>query len=673
MNFIVRRSWLLMLVALFITAAGQIILAQDDPQPPPAEIVNDEGGPVMVSGTLTYTNAFFTAGVAEPVVILEDQAGFVDRNKYYIIPVESQVLGKFTSNFYESPVDYTLSLPEVPQGSPRDVDHDGEDEAGVQIFAVAYWTNTWGDPYLEERDLYGGGWSGAYASTRASQDADSSGEIIGGKYIVYAPDDQQGFPSGFGDDGLLFTEDDPIVTLPAGYTTVDLDTDPFTFDRSREPVIDMIEPEDAALIDYSDQSFTEAFDSMVELFRERYAYTEYKGIDWDALRAELRPRVEQAEKDNDLSAFIFALRDFYFQIPDGHMRFPLVGPLGEEFAIQTEGGLGVALVELDDGSIIVNYLTSGGAAEEAGIELGAEILEINGEPISEAVSGIIPASSPFSTEETKRLQQLRYITRYPVDTEVEVTYQNPDGNEPVTTVLVTAPDPDSFRFSSFNVGLTGAELPLEYRLLDNGYMYVKIYSFFDNELLTIQLWERMIQAMSGGGVPGLIIDMRQNGGGSGFLANQMAAYFFQEELALGNTAIYDEKRGEFYTDPRGTDVFYLPPENLRYDGPITVLIGPNCNSACEFFSYAMIQQDRAQIVGQYATAGLGGGQNVFVMPGGLSLQFSAGRNIDNDGNIIIEGVGIKPTIKVPVSRETVFTDGDPILEAAIAYLDEVNS
>ena len=62
-------------------------------------------------------------------------------------------------------------------------------------------------------------------------------------------------------------------------------------------------------------------------------------------------------------------------------------------------------------------------------------------------------------------------------------------------------------------------LPVEYEILPSGYGYVRIYSFFDNELLTIQLWERMIQTMNDFGVPGLIVDMRQNGGGSGFLAD----------------------------------------------------------------------------------------------------------------------------------------------------------
>jgi len=199
-------------------------------------------------------------------------------------------------------------------------------------------------------------------------------------------------------------------------------------------------------------------------------------------------------------------------------------------------------------------------------------------------------------------------------------------------------------------------------------MYVKIYSFFDNDLLTIQLWERMITAMNDNQIPALIIDMRQNGGGSGFLADQMAAYFFNDPLEIGNGAAYDPSLGTFYSDRNRLSRYYLPPANLRYDGPIAVLVGPNCNSACEFFSYNMTLQDRAAIVGQYPTGGLGGGQKFFSMPDGLVLQFSAVRNMDANDNVIVEGTGVPLDVKVPVDEETVFAEGDVILDYAIQYL-----
>ena len=318
-------------IIIGIAALSLALPAAAQDEIPGAVIENDEGGVTLITGELQYTNLNFTVGVAQPIIILEDQAGFVDRDRYYIFPPESQTLGQLTSDFYESPVSYSLSLPVVPAGAYRDVDQDGETNRGVQVFAVAYWNNTYGDPFLEERDLHGGGWSGAYASTVVSPDAVDEGEIIGGEMIVYAPDDEQGFPNGFGADGLLFTEDDPIVRLPAGYTLVNLDTQPFTFDRAREQVIDLHEPEAAALVDFSSLSYTAAFDGMLEMFRKEYAYTEFKQLDWDARSDQFRARFIAADRNNNAREYLLALRDFYWSIPDGHMTFPITGPLGEIF------------------------------------------------------------------------------------------------------------------------------------------------------------------------------------------------------------------------------------------------------------------------------------------------------------------------------------------------------
>lgn len=633
---------------------------------PPAPISNDEGGPVGITGEVPYTNPFFSEGVAAPVVILEDQAGFVDRDEDYLLPVESQTLGQITSDFYTAPFSYSIALPIEPKGAFRDVDNDGETDTGVQVFAIAYWNNTFGDPFLEERDLGGGGWSTAYASTIVSEDPELEREIVGGTFLVYAQDGQQGFPSGFGDDGLLFTEDDPIVTLPPGYTMVNMDSDPFTFDRSRSPVIDLIEPDSAALVDYSDLNYTAAFDALVDKLANEYAFTEYKGIDWETLRTEFRPRFEDADASNDELEYRRALRDFAWQIPDGHISGPFIS---EDFRAAAIGGIGMAIRELSDGRILINFLLEDGPAAEAGIELRAEILEMNGQPIDEYISNTISYFGPYSTPHNLRLDQLLFATRFPVGTEVDVTYQNPGGS-PETVTLTASGEVDSFNFWLEDETRDGFELPLEYEFLeDEGVGYVEIFSFLDNDLLTIQLWERMIQDMNENDVPAIIIDMRKNGGGRGFLADQMAAYFFDEALVTGNTAFYEEERGEFYMNPDYEDAFFLPPESFRYDGDIVVLVGPDCASACEFFSYDMTLQDRATIVGMYPTAGLGGSVDDVAMPADETFRFTQGRAVDAEGNIHIEGIGVVPDIVVPVTEETLFSAGDPVLAAALAYLN----
>lgn len=643
--------------------------APDPTAPAPAEPAE---GPKRITGEVTYTNAFFTDGVAQPLVILEDQTGFVTRDRNFVFPPESQVIGQITSDFYASPFSYSLALPAEPTGTLNDVDHDGQADSGVMIFAVAYWTNTWGDPYLERRDQGGGGWSTAYASTRVSDDRDSYLEVYGGKLLVYAPDGEQLVPSDFGPDEKLFTADDPLMPLPAGWSLLDLDQTPFGLDRSEELVVDLLEPEGAALDDFSELTYTEAFEALLEKFTNEYAFTELKGIDWAAKGTEFRPRFEQAEQANDPHAYALALRDFTWSIPDTHVGFDQ-SLLDEDFFTATAGGLGFAMRETDAGAIIANFLLPGGPAEAAGMVWGAEIISLDGRPTAEVVAASVPWSSPFSNPIIARLQQLRYALRFPLEKgTVEVVFANPGGSAQ-TAVLAVVAERVSFSVSSFFAGQSDTALPVEYAVLPSGFGYLQINSFLDNDALSIQVWERALQYFNLIEVPGVIIDMRLNTGGSGWLADQMAAYFFEAEVVVGNTAHYDDASGGFYLDP-GDEVSLIPPRAaLQYAGPVAVLVGPACVSACEFFAYAMTLNDRALIVGQYPTEGAGGSVEQVLMPEGLFFQLTTGRAVDAAGQIHLEGTGVSPSLKVPVTFETLQRQAngeDVVLAAAEAVLGQ---
>jgi hypothetical protein len=119
-----------------------------------------------------------------------------------------------------------------------------------------------------------------------------------------------------------------------------------------------------------------------------------------------------------------------------------------------------------------------------------------------------------------------------------------------------------------------------------------------------------------------------------------------------------------------------PPENLQYSGPVAVMVGPACASACEFFSYAMTVNDRAMVVGQYPSDGAGGSVEQFVMPEKLNVQMTIGRAVDAQGNIHLEGVGVTPTVKVPVTVETLQKQAngeDVVLDAAVKALSAGDS
>ncbi len=658
------RKILFALVAASLVFAGAAI-AQE--APPMAEIVNDEGGVQTVEGQMYYTNLLTLAGVAQPLIITEDQAGFVNRDPVFSFPLESQTFGHFTSDPFVSPVSYTLPLPILPQGTLVDVDNNGQEDTGLQVFAIAFWSNMFGDPFLEQRDGYG--WSGNLASTLV--DAGTS-EVYGGKYLIYAPEEGQGFPVGFGDDSLLFTEDDPIVIVPAGYTIVDMDSDPFTFDRSNVGQMDLLEAESAEVADFSELSYTDAFNSIVDLLINEYAFTEFKSIDWEALREEFLPRMEQAEQDDDPIAFEFAMRDFSWSIPDGHVGvFPNSPALDDDFLTSTGGGLGMSLTELDDGRIVITYLTPGGPAEQAGLGLLTEVTAINGEPIDDVVSATVPFSSPFSSDINRRLQQLRYAIRFPVGTDVEITIQN-DAGEEENVQMTTVAERNSFAASSFVQGVTGFEPPITYEILPDGYGYVNIYSFFGNEILTVELWEEFLNLVNELGLPGIVIDLRQNGGGSGWLADQLAGYFLDQDepVVTGYTSHFNPRTGVFETNLDFPGLIYPAPEESRFTGSVVALVGPNCASACEFFAYNLRLINDTTIIGKYPSAGLGGSVDDMILPDGLFMRYTVGRAVGPDQEIHIEGTGVVPNVLVPVDETTVFAP-DPILDTAISYLNEL--
>lgn len=657
-----RLLTIISLSILTLTASAQQTAANTTPV-----TINNEGGAVFISGRADYTFPYFRLFLPEPYITLYDIAGLVERDVNFVPSAKSQVFGAITSNPQQPPFTYELSLPAMPRGEFRDVDQDGVAEQGVMMFMVAVVSNMWQEPFLERRDNFV---AGIIASANISTDIDRFLHLRGGKVIIYAPDDAQSFPIGSGTDGILFTADDPSAPVAQGYTIVDLSSEPFVFDRDLTPRVDLFEAEDAALDDLSDLGFTAAFDAAVDLLSRKYAFTDYKGIDWETLRTRFRDRVVEAEQTSDEAAYRRVLREFAWSIPDGHVS----GPFDfQEFQAMASGGIGVVLRQLDDGRVIVYEVLENLPAARAGILPRAEVLEINGVPIEQALEQTVPWTSPFSTPHNLRLEQLRFVHRFPVDTPITMTYRNPDSADTAIASMRTEFDGEGLARAALTPPLTGTELPVEFTVLPSGYGLISIYSFSDDLPLTIMLWERAIQQAIDAALPGLIIDIRRNGGGSGYLGDQFPAYFFDQEYVIGNVARFSESRNEFVVNPELVERFIRPTSGLYYSGPVAVIISPNCASACEAFAFAMTINNRAGIIGHYPTAGLGGSVVPIAMPAGADLSYTITRSLGPDGEINIEGKGIAPTMRVPLTEETLFADRDVLLDAAVDYLRDANN
>ncbi len=620
-------------------------------------------GPYQIRGSFEVTNGFvIETYYVEQAVALVDLTGFVTRNPEYPITVDSQTLGFMQVTGLSGT--YDLNLPVRPEGLFNDVDNNGQRDLGVQVLAVSYWPNLAGGPFSEGDDP-AFGWPSYLASIKA--DPENDDEVIGGKLVIWAPDDQQQFPTDFGRDGLLFTADDPVGRVPQGYSIVDLDQRPFAVTQESVPDLRLYEPPDVALKDFSDQSYTEAFESLYRTLSTEWAFNDIanKRVDWPALYERLRPRVAEAERRQDAAAFFEALFEFAQAIPDGHVGLDGGEIENERFQRTVQSGYGFAIRELDNGDYVVVYVTQDSPAQRAGIEVGAKITQFNGRPIAAAVAEVLPLAGPFSQDIFKRYQQARYLLRAPENTTARVTFI-PQGETAPRTVTVRAiRETDSFRFTSLYRGYVAPELPVEYRLLDSGVGYIEISSYFDDLNLIVRLFERALKTFRDNGVEALIIDLRYNGGGAPL---GLAGFLYDQEIVLGRDESYSQKTGKF--EPAKVADKLLPNTTQYKFDKIAVLVGPTCFSACEKEAYTFSLVPGAIVVGQYPSAGVyanvAGGQ--VSLPEGFSFQYSEERTVKPDGSLLLEGTGVVPTIKVPITLETVLTDEDVVLKAAEAAL-----
>lgn len=649
------------------TAGPTLTPAPTRPKPTPAANTTTipvdvtGGGLYQITGRFSYSNDIITVYYVEHAVALVDMYGFVVRDEEWEIPVESQTLGFLELDTDAMEGNYWLQLPARPAGAYVDVDHDGGADAGVQVFAVSYWPNAIGSPFSEGDDK-SRGWPSYLASVKT--DTENNDEVIGGQLVVYAPNDEQQFPTGFGDDGLLFTADDPVGPVPEGYSIADLDQQPFGLSQEVEPELTLYEPSDLAVKDYSDLSYTEAFDQLFEKASTEWAFNGVAGkeVDWKALYAEVAPRVAEAEQDGDALAFYEALHDFTLGIPDGH-----VGLDGGDFFPQAlfdhaGASYGMSIRELDDGRVIVVYLVPGGLAEEAGIEVGAEITQVDGEPVGAAIGKVNPYyGGPFSLESTRRFFQTMFLLRNPVGTRTNLTFVNP-GAQPRTITLTSDVDYDSLFY-----GLGVAEepdptdLPVEAEVLDSGIGYIHITSNYDDLGLIIRLFERALKAMQENEVTQLIIDLRHNGGGAPL---GLAGFLYDEEIVMGQLQYYSDETGQF--EPEGSPDKVTPYEAQYHFAKIAVLVGQNCASACEIEAHGFSQIPGVVVVGYYPTAGVEAevARGQFDLPEGMSLQISTGRFVNPDGSLFLEGTGVPPTIRVPITAENLLSEEDVELKAA---------
>ncbi|MDO5523701.1 MAG: S41 family peptidase [Bacteroidia bacterium] len=196
---------------------------------------------------------------------------------------------------------------------------------------------------------------------------------------------------------------------------------------------------------------------------------------------------------------------------------------------------------------------------------------------------------------------------------------------------------------------------INYTILEDniGYMY---YGSFSRDVGNGNMSEILRQMAI---CRGIIIDVRNNGGGSLTNVERIASRFFNEKTLVGYIS---HKIGKGHADFSDFYPKYIGSyDKTRYQKPVVVLTNRGCYSATNDFVNVMKHAPNATIVGD-KTGGGSGLPFSSELPNGWSVRFSASPiyNVDKEH---IE-FGIEPDIRVFMSESDTSKGRDTIIERA---------
>ena len=142
------------------------------------------------------------------------------------------------------------------------------------------------------------------------------------------------------------------------------------------------------------------------------------------------------------------------------------------------------------------------------------------------------------------------------------------------------------------------------------------------------------------GADAVILDLRNNGGGSPAMVGYVVSAF-----VAPNSDIYNTFHSRFGTRSERAQREYAEPMQAV---PLYVLVGPRTASAAEAIAFTLQSSARATIVGE-ASAGAANPGRIFPSPQGFTVFISTGspRNPLNGRNW--EGDGVRPDVAVPIA------------------------
>lgn len=277
----------------------------------------------------------------------------------------------------------------------------------------------------------------------------------------------------------------------------------------------------------------------------------------------------------------------------------------DKFNEETEGeyaGIGCQLLaDPEDTTITVTRVFKNSPADEAGIRSGDKIVYVNDV----------------------------YYSAYEMDEAVSVMRGTP--GESVKVTVLRGLETIDFDITRKIVNINY----VEYEILEGNIGYVMVFDFLGD---AYEGFAQAIAAFEEAGVCGMIIDLRNNGGGLVDACVDMADLILPEGVVVSMR----DKAGQT-TEYRIDDKYY--------DVPMVVLVNGYSASASEILAGAIRDTGAGTLVGE-KTFGKGVVQSVINFPDGSGMKVTTARYYTPSGECIHE-IGIEPHVEVSLDEDAV--------------------
>ena len=453
---------------------------------------------------------------------------------------------------------------------------------------------------------------------------------------------------------------------------------------------------------HSRESYTESFHSLVQDMDKHYILKEWKEVDFAALEDKYMPLVREAEQTQDRGKFTEAVMAFCCELHDGHVPVVTDDEGMIRFASYTMSykphEYGLAMVQLDNGDVIAVCTTED--VQKLGIGDGTVITEWNGKDILTACEEDVPDLGMPVKENADRVAAM-VLSGVGGDT-AEVSFIDKDGSEQTVTLTDLGESHtqlEAFRaYRHFETLGTEEEFQsldeenFTTKMLDDKCGYLRITAEGTDDGLydmivgymtgdharAREMFRQKLRDLRAQGMEYLVIDLRNNQGGTDEITNALCDLFATEDqYGLG---VGTRKNGKYICNAD---------HNIHADGEFAdlkavALTNFGCLSAGDSASHYLSRLPNVTLAGLTDPYGCNqetGGISV-LSGGSVYVGYPVGLVLDGNGDVNIDTrpdrISRNPVeVRIPLDYDAamkIFRDKEDYeLEWAIQYLESESS